>query len=66
MIQENFVIDSKGRKVAVQVPIRMYKKLLADAEELEEIREYRKAKSYKSDTISFEEAFEEIGTLVEK
>ena len=66
MTQENFVIDSKGRKVAVQVPIRRYEKLLADVEELEEIREYRKAKSHKGNAIPFEKAFEEIETVAGK
>jgi len=60
MIQENFVIDKKGHKIAVQVPIRMYEKLIADSEELGDIREYRKAKSHKSDAIPFEKAFREI------
>ena len=60
MIQENFVIDSKGRKKAVQVPIKVYKKLVADSEELDEIREYHKAKDYKGDAIPFEQAFREI------
>jgi hypothetical protein len=60
MNQENFVIDKNGRKVAVQIPLRMYKKLLADSEELEEIKEYRKAKTHKSEAIPFEQAFKEI------
>ncbi len=61
MIQENFVIiDSKGRKIAVQVPIKVYEKLVADSEELDEIREYRKAKAHKGDAIPFEQAFKEI------
>jgi aminopeptidase-like protein len=66
MIQENFVIDSKGRKVAVQIPLRIYEKLVSDAEELDEIREYRKAKSYKGNAIPFKDAFEEIETWVGK
>jgi len=66
MTQENFVIDRKGRKVAVQVPIHVYEKLIADAEELEDIREYRKAKSCKGNAISFEEAFGEIEAIVGK
>ncbi len=45
MIQENYIIDKNGRKIAVQVPIKAYEKLVADSEELEEIKEYRKAKS---------------------
>lgn len=60
MIQENFVIDKKGRKIAVQIPIRTYEKLVADSEELEEIKEYRKAKAHKGDAIPFEQAFREI------
>jgi hypothetical protein len=60
MFQENFIIDKKGHKIAVQVPIRVYEKLVADSEELEDIKEYRKAKIHKSDPIPFEQAFSEI------
>ena len=35
-------------------------------EELEEIMEYRNAKSLKSDAIPFEEAFEEIEAFIQK
>lgn len=59
-MEENYIIDKKGRKIAVQVPIKTYEKLLADSEELEEIKEYRKAKAHKSDPIPFEQAFREI------
>ena len=60
MIQENFVVDKNGRKIAVQVPIKVYEKLVADSEELDEIKEYRKAKTHKSDPIPFEQAFKGI------
>jgi len=60
MTHENFVIDKKGHKIAVQVPIKIYEKLLSDSEELDEIKEYRKAKAYKGDAIPFEQAFREI------
>jgi hypothetical protein len=60
MIQENFVVDKKGNKIAVQVPIRLYEKLVADSEELDEIKEYRKAKAHKGNAIPFEQAFREI------
>jgi hypothetical protein len=60
MIKENFVIDKKGHKIAVQVPLRIYEKLVADSEELEEIKEYRKAKAHKGNAIPFEQAFREI------
>ncbi len=64
MIQENYIIDKKGRKIAVQVPIKAYKKLVADSEELEEIKEYRKAKAHKGNAIPFEQAFKEIEEAV--
>ena len=60
MIQENFVVDKKGNKIAVQFPIRLYEKLVADSEELDEIKEYRKAKAHKGNAIPFEQAFREI------
>jgi hypothetical protein len=60
MNKENFVTDKKGRKIAVQIPIKVYEKLVADSEELDEIREYRKAKKQKGDAIPFEQAFGEI------
>jgi hypothetical protein len=60
MDHENFLIDKNGRKIAVQVSMKTYEKLVADSEELEEIKEYRKAKTHKSDPIPFEQAFKEI------
>jgi len=64
MIQENYIIDKNGRKIAVQVPIKTYEKLVADSEELDEIKEYRKAKTHKGHTIPFEQAFMEIEEAV--
>ena len=60
MSQENFIIDRKGRKIAVQIPISVYEKLIADSEELDDIKEYRKAKKHKSEPIPFDQAFKEI------
>ena len=64
MIQENYIINKNGRKIAVQVPIKAYEKLVADSEELEEIKEYRKAKVHKGHAIPFEQAFREIEEAV--
>lgn len=60
MYKENYLIDKKGRKVAVQLPIKVYEKLIADSEELAEIREYREARLNKGEAIPFEQAFNEI------
>ena len=64
MIHENYIIDKNGRKIAVQVPIKTYEKLVADSEELDEIKEYRKAKARKSNPIPFVQAFNEIEETV--
>lgn len=60
MYLENFVVDENGEKVAVQIPIDVYEKLVADSEELEDILEYRKAKRTPSEPIPFDQAFDEI------
>ena len=64
MIHESFVTDKNGRKIAVQVPIKTYEKLVSDSEELEEIKEYHKAKAHKGDAIPFEQAFREIDDII--
>ncbi|MCF8223885.1 MAG: hypothetical protein K9J25_12145 [Bacteroidales bacterium] len=65
MTDENYIIDKNGRRIAVQIPIKRYKKLVTDSEELDEIREYRKAKSQKRDPIPFDQAFREIEDALE-
>jgi hypothetical protein len=61
---ENFIVDQKGRKIAVQIPYKTYEKLVADSEELDEIKEYRKTKTHKKNPIPFEEAFKEIEAAI--
>ena len=60
MIQANYITNLKGRKIAVQIPIKYYEKLISDSEELEDIKEYRNAKTYQSEPIPFAQAFREI------
>jgi hypothetical protein len=64
-MEEKFVVDNKGHKIAIQVPIKVYQKLVADSEELDEIKEYRKAKTRKGDAIPFDQAFREIEDATE-
>jgi hypothetical protein len=64
MTNENYIIDKNGRKIAVQVPLKTYQKLVADSEELDEIKEYRKAKAHKGNVIPFDQAFREIEEAV--
>ena len=57
---KSLLTDKKGRKIAIQIPIKTYEKLVADSEELEDIKEYHKAKTFKSDPILFDLALSEI------
>ena len=59
-MNETFVTDKNGKKIAIQIPLKVYEKLLADSEELEDIKEYRKAKRRKSDPIPFDQAFKGV------
>ena len=60
MIRENFVTDKKGRKIEIQISIKIYEKLVSDSEALEDIKEYRNAKAHTGNPIPFEQAFREI------
>ena len=63
MIHKSFVTDKKGRKIAVQIPIKIYEKLVMDSEELFEIKTYDRAKARKSEPIPFDQAIKEIELL---
>jgi len=57
MLNIQYVTDSKGKALYVQVPVKEYEKLLANAEELADIIAYKKAKKKPDNVVSFEEAF---------
>jgi len=60
MNEGNYVTDKTGRRIAVQIPVKIHNKLLNDSEEFQDIREYRKAGAQKSNPIPFEQTFKEI------
>jgi len=55
---EQYVIDSKGRRIGVLVSMRRYRKLLAALEELEDIRAYDRAKCRKEKVIPLDKALD--------
>jgi len=55
-----YISDQKGNKKAVIVPIKDFKKMLEDLDELEAIKEYDEAKSEKLSFRSLEEALNHI------
>ncbi len=59
-IHPEYLVDEKSRKKAVVIPIDEWKRIVAEIEELEDIREYDKAKSIEDEEIPFELAVKEI------
>jgi hypothetical protein len=59
-IQEDYLIDEKGRKKAVVVSCTAWKIIKEQLEELADIRAYDKAKAMPSNPVSFTEAVKKI------
>ena len=60
MADERFMVDGDGRKVAVVLDVAVYEKLLEDAEELETLRAYDRAKAREDEVLPLEQAISEI------
>ncbi len=60
MQQLQYVTDSEGKPLYVQVPIKEYEKLVANAEELADVAAYKKATKKPGKSVPFEEAFAQI------
>jgi len=59
-IHREYVIDDKGNKKAVLVPLSEWKMILEALEELDDIQAYDEAKSQASDPIPFDQAIDEL------
>ena len=59
-LNAEYVVDEAGQKKAVLLPYSQWKKVVEDLEELEDIRQYDKAKMMKSSPVRFDKAIEEI------
>lgn len=57
-----FITDTKGKKLAIILPINEYKEMLEKFEEMEDIKLYDKALENPEENIAAEEAF----LLIEK
>ena len=60
MTKENFVVDAKGNKIGVFLPIRQYNKLLEELEELEDIKAFDSTMNRKQEFIPLDKALKEI------
>lgn len=54
-MKTHFITDDKGNKVSVVLPIKQYKKMIEELEELEDIKLYDEAKASKGKSIPFDE-----------
>ncbi|MCI5132921.1 MAG: hypothetical protein D3904_15755 [Candidatus Electrothrix sp. EH2] len=59
-IHPKYVVDSKKQPTAVLIPFSDWEKVLADLEELDDIRAYDQAKNTSQKSIPFEQAVREI------
>ncbi len=59
-IRERYVVDGKGKRVAVLLDVSEYQGILEKLEELESIRAYDAAKKSKDKAIPFAQAVNEI------
>lgn len=59
-MKRQFLVDEKGKRVAVVLSIRAYKRLLERMEDLEDIRAYDEAKASGEIPIPLEQALAEI------
>lgn len=64
-----YIIDGQGKRVGVFLPVEEYERLLEELEELEDIKDYDKAKAElergEDELIPWEEAEKRIGSEYE-
>lgn len=60
VVHPKFVVDEDQNRQAVLLPYEEWENIVAEIEELDEIRAYDDAKSRPSDPVSFDDAVQEI------
>ena len=59
-VKEKYIVDKKGKRIAVMLDMKEYEKMLRELEKLESIRAYDAAKSSGESKIPFSQAVNEI------
>ena len=59
-VKPRYLVDENGQRVSVILDIKEYEKLLADLEELQDVRAYDEAMASDEEAIPPEQAFEGI------
>ncbi len=55
-----YITDNKGKKLSVVLPLKEYKKIMEELEELEDIRLYDEAMADKQPSLPIDKAFKLI------
>lgn len=61
-IHPKYVVDEKNERSAVVLPVAEWNDVLAELEELDDIRAYDAAKAGSQEAIPFEQAMKEVNT----
>ncbi|MDR1981829.1 MAG: hypothetical protein LBQ39_09470 [Tannerellaceae bacterium] len=59
-VHPQYITDDRGKKISVVLPMRDFRAILEELEELEDIRLYDEAKKSDEPSIPIDEAFELI------
>jgi poly(A) polymerase Pap1 len=59
-INPQYIIDKKGNRISVVIPVTEFETIMDELEELEDIRLYDEAKSVNESSIPIDKAFEMI------
>lgn len=60
IIHPQYITDSAGKKISVVLPIKDFKAIMEELEELEDIKLYDKAKKSNEPSIPIDDAFKMI------
>lgn len=59
-VHPQYITDNTGRKISVVLPMKEFKSIMDELDELEDIRLYDEAKASKEPSISIDDAFKII------
>ena len=59
-VHPQYITDNAGRKISVVLPIKEFKTIMDELDELEDIRLYDEAKATKEPSIPIDDAFKMI------
>jgi spore germination protein YaaH len=62
-MKNQYITDINGKKISIILPVREYKKMIKQLEELEDIKAFDEAMKNEVEEISIHETFREIQSI---